>query len=100
MLTVGAIEVVPISDGIGKLPPGYFVNADWSAHQALIGDDGFIDIPIGAFLVRTGDLTVLVDTGLGTFSNPLFETGELPDRLTKAGADPADVDIVVLTHLH
>lgn len=99
-LMVGDIEVTPISDGIGKLPPQYFANADWSAHKALLGPDGMIDIPIGAFLIRTGDVTVLVDAGLGTYSNPLFETGELPTGLAAAGTDPGDVDIVVLTHLH
>lgn len=99
-IVVGEIEVIPISDGIGKLPPNYFVNSDWSAHQALLGPDGMVDVPIGAFIVHTGDLTVLVDTGLGTYSNPLFETGALPDELVAAGTDPADVDLVVLTHLH
>ena len=99
-ITVGDIEVTPISDGIGKLPPQYFLNADWTAHQALLGPDGMVAIPIGAFIIHTGDQTILVDTGLGTYSNPLFETGDLPDQLTAAGTDPADVDLVVLTHLH
>jgi glyoxylase-like metal-dependent hydrolase (beta-lactamase superfamily II) len=54
-------------------------------------------IPVNCALLRTGDATVLVDTGVGpqprTFM-PELET-KLLDEL-----DPADVEVVVHTHLH
>ena len=39
-MRVGDLEVIPVSDGTCKLPPQYFVNADWSAHQDLLGPTG------------------------------------------------------------
>jgi glyoxylase-like metal-dependent hydrolase (beta-lactamase superfamily II) len=85
---------------MAKLPPEYFPNADWSAHAALFDDDGTIHVPIGCFLVRTGDTTVLVDTGLGPEDLDWLVGGQLPDQLSAAGASLADIDVVVCTHLH
>ena len=64
-MQLGELEVIPLSDGVCLMPPEYFPNADWSAHQALFGPDGTMRLPIGCFLVRTGDQTVLIDAGLG-----------------------------------
>ena len=99
-MKIGDIEIVPVSDGRAKLPPAYFVNADWEPHQALIGPDGMVDIALGCFLIRTGDRTVLVDAGIGPIDSPIFQGGALPDRLQEAGAAPGDIDDVICTHLH
>lgn len=99
-MKVGDIEVIPVSDGVAKLPPAYFPNADWSAHQALFDVDGTIHVPIGCFLVRTGDTTVLVDAGLGPLDLDWLVGGGLPGALAAHGVTPADIDIVVCTHLH
>ena len=63
MLEVGQLRVVPVSDGLAKLPPSYFGNVDWERNQALLGPDGTLDMPIGAFLVHTGEQTVMVRGG-------------------------------------
>ncbi len=97
---VGDIEVIPLSDGTCRMPPGYFPNADWSAHQALLGPDGTMRLPIGCFLVRTGDRTVLVDAGLGPLDLDWLVGGDLPAELAAHGVSPADFDTVVCTHLH
>lgn len=99
-MKVGDLEVIPVSDGTAKMPPQYFLNADWSAHQDLIGPDGMVDLALGCFVVRTGDVTVLVDAGIGPYDNPLFQGGKLPGALAAVGVQPGDVDIVVCTHLH
>jgi hypothetical protein len=65
MLEVGGLRVVPVSDGLARLPPGYFGNVDWERHRALLGPDGTLDLPIGVFLVRGPERTVLVDAGVG-----------------------------------
>jgi glyoxylase-like metal-dependent hydrolase (beta-lactamase superfamily II) len=97
---VGELEVTPLSDGTAKMPPQYFVNADFSAHQDLLGPDGMIDVPLGCFLVRSGDRTVLIDAGIGPYDNPIFQGGQLPDALAAAGVARGAIDTVVCTHLH
>jgi glyoxylase-like metal-dependent hydrolase (beta-lactamase superfamily II) len=97
---VGDLEVTPVSDGTAKMPPQYFVNSDWSAHQDLIGADGMVDLALGCFVVRTGEQTVLVDAGIGPYDNPLFQGGKLPGALAEVGVQPGDIDLVVCSHLH
>nr|WP_275889135.1 MBL fold metallo-hydrolase [Desulfobulbus rhabdoformis] len=48
-------------------------------------------------LVETGMQTVLIDTGLGAF-HPF--TGSVLENLKRIEIDPADIDIVLLTHAH
>ncbi|WP_256862463.1 MBL fold metallo-hydrolase [Microbispora sp. GKU 823] len=55
------------------------------------------------YLLRAAGRTVLVDTGIGGAGSPATWAplpGRLGGELTAAGAAPADVDVVVLTHLH
>jgi glyoxylase-like metal-dependent hydrolase (beta-lactamase superfamily II) len=69
-----------------------------------VPDDSAWVLPFNAFLARTPDLTVLVDTGVGPpgGSDPFLQdrAGRLPQLLAAAGVEPADVDLVVHTHLH
>ena len=55
-------------------------------------------IYVQPFLVETGNDLILMDTGLG-FQN---EKGELiiHENIRKAGYDPADVSLVLMSHLH
>ena len=69
-----------------------------------------VQIPITCYLVRTGDATILFDTGVtpravpGLLRNdPLARFGDedlLVHRLDGLGLEPKDVDLVVLSHLH
>lgn len=99
-MRVGEIELVAVNDGEGKLPSSYVLGADWDAHKDLLDADGNFDIALGCFLVRTKDLTVLVDAGLGPVTFPPFRGGDLPANLERNGVKPADVDLILLTHLH
>jgi glyoxylase-like metal-dependent hydrolase (beta-lactamase superfamily II) len=69
-----------------------------------VPDDGRWWLPFNAFLARTAGATVLVDTGVGPpgGSDPFLQdrAGRLPQLLAAAGVEPADVDLVVHTHLH
>lgn len=67
----------------------------------------FVDTRVGvyAYLIRTRSLTVLVDTGVGTGNRHVDRTFEpertaLADALAAFGLTPADVDIIVNSHLH
>jgi glyoxylase-like metal-dependent hydrolase (beta-lactamase superfamily II) len=57
-------------------------------------------LPIGTFVVRTGDTTVLVDAGIGPVDLDWLVGGELPGALAAAGVRREDIDVVVCTHLH
>jgi len=69
-----------------------------------------VQIPITCYLVRTADATVLFDTGLspravaGLLRNDSMarftDADLLVHRLDAIGLAPADVDVVVLSHLH
>ncbi len=51
-------------------------------------------------VVNTGSKLVVIDTGMG-YSKMFGETqGRLPRNLLAAGIDPADVDVVILSHCH
>lgn len=67
-----------------------------------------IDLGCRALLVREDERNVLVETGIGAFFSPelkeRFGVQEsrhvLLDNLAKLGLSDADIDVVVLTHLH
>lgn len=50
-------------------------------------------------LVETGDETVLIDAGFGAAGHG-DGTGQLQERLGRAGVSASDVTLVVLTHVH
>ena len=99
-MRIGDIDLVPVSDGTCTLPQSFYVGLDFSAHQDMVADDGLVHIPVGCFLLRNGETTVLVDAGLGDVDVGWARGGGLPAALRAAGALPGDVDIVVLSHLH
>jgi N-acyl homoserine lactone hydrolase len=69
-----------------------------------------VQIPVGCYLVRTSDATILFDTGLSPRavpgllrSDPLArftEADRLVHRLQELDLAPGDIDLVVLSHLH
>ena len=99
-MQVGDIQVTPVSDGVFHMWKEFFPGADWSGHEDLFDHDGVMDLPIGCFVIRTGDVTVLVDAGFGPFEHRMLTGGLLPSALAAEGVQPEDVDVVVCTHLH
>jgi glyoxylase-like metal-dependent hydrolase (beta-lactamase superfamily II) len=106
---VGDLEVIGIQDGASFVAPGVFGGPDSDAHRSLLGPDGRVELPISAFVVRAGDLTAIIDAGLGDRvvqwepegqGPQRLEGGRLPDELAAAGVDRAEIDLVLLTHLH
>ncbi len=97
---IGDLELVPLDDGLCKLPQEFYVGLDFARHEGMLADDGRVHIPIGCFLLRTGDTTVLIDAGLGDVDVGWARGGDLPAALRAAGSAPEDVDIVVCSHLH
>ncbi len=112
-MRIGALDVQPVLDGMARMPPteAYLMGggevvgrglteADWDPHRSFLADDGMLEMPMGGFLVHSGDRVVLVDTGLGDIRLAAFEGGRLLQGLAAIGVAPADVTDVVLTHLH
>jgi glyoxylase-like metal-dependent hydrolase (beta-lactamase superfamily II) len=109
-LVSGPFEIVPLCDGWDALPlaeevPGRDV--DWDAERRRYpwafppdGAEGWA-WHVHAFLLRSPEGLVLIDTGIGHLGPPRYDvTGRIDDELRTVGVAPDDVDHVVYTHLH
>lgn len=113
-LRVGSAEIIALADGEG---PFFSPRADafpeatatqWA--EADRYDPGAVDaegrwwLQFRAYAVRSDKGLTVVDAGIGPADSPAGSwapvPGVLPDSLAAAGIDPAEVDTVVLTHLH
>ncbi|QNP68978.1 MBL fold metallo-hydrolase [Streptomyces roseirectus] len=104
-LKVGDIDVMVISDGVLPITTSTLATNVPGPELAAWLDEMFLppevcDWPLNVAVVRSGDRTVLVDSGLGTEFPGFPRAGQLAARLDAAGIDPASVTDVVLTHLH
>lgn len=113
--SVGPFEVAPLLDASG---PFFFDRQqafpeatphDWELARAVdpgaFGPGETWHLDFRCFAIRgLRDRLTLVDAGVGPADSPASGwapvPGRLPAELDLAGIDPADVDTVVLTHLH
>ena len=99
---VGAYEVTVLNDGSGALPTKFFSgDAQGSAkllENAFVASKDMAPTTFNAWLINTGDKLILVDTGYSNGAGPA--AGKLPKTLAAAGVNPADIDAVVITHVH
>jgi len=104
-LRVGDIEVLVVSDGLLSLKtPDLATNADPNKVARWL-DDMFLPPdemvwPLNVIVVRSGDRTILIDSGLGQEQPKFARAGRWAQRLEAAGIDLASVTDVVLTHMH
>lgn len=99
-MRVGDISIEAAFDGTAVLMPDMWAGSDWTEHQHLLDDDGRVVVPVGAFVVRTGDRLVLLDAGVGDTHDEMFDGGQLLTSLRALGVDPGEVDTIVVSHLH
>ena len=100
--TLGAAEVIVLSDGVFTLPrslvlpdaPEADVAALFKAHGAALELVAETNVTV----VRSGTTVALLDTGAGPDFMPSL--GKLPDRLDEAGIKSEDVTHVIFTHAH
>jgi glyoxylase-like metal-dependent hydrolase (beta-lactamase superfamily II) len=108
-LRLGQFELDAVSDGQfwidGGTIYGVVPRTMWEKLSPP-DEQNRIALALKCLLVRTGEATVLVDTGIG---NKLTEKerkrhnrgeGTLVAELAKIGVRPGDIDIVINTHLH
>jgi glyoxylase-like metal-dependent hydrolase (beta-lactamase superfamily II) len=111
--TVGDATITSVVEDQIDIPVGLLfpeaTPADVERHPWLVPDwadaDGNIGLRTQAFVVEVDSITVLVDPCVGNGKTrwlPVWNMLETPfmDRLADAGFVPADVDLVVHTHLH
>lgn len=102
---VGDIEAIVISDGVLS-PPSESMSTNASAEDRNAWLDGMFldhdvfDWALNTLVVRSGNQTILVDTGIGLQVPDFTRAGRFGQRLQAAGIDLAEVTDVVLTHMH
>jgi glyoxylase-like metal-dependent hydrolase (beta-lactamase superfamily II) len=113
-LRIGPTEIIALADGEGPFfspraeafPQA--TAAQWA--EADRYDPGAVDtegrwrLQFRAYAIRGDKGLTVVDAGIGPADSPASSwapvPGALPQSLAAAGIDPAEVDTVVLTHLH
>lgn len=107
-MTLGSFELTAFSDGTYPLDGGAFFGVVpkvmWSRKMEA-DDRNYVTAGLNSLLIRTGDQTVLVETGMG---NKLSERmvkfygqpAKLIDNLAEGGVAPEEIDIVINSHLH
>jgi glyoxylase-like metal-dependent hydrolase (beta-lactamase superfamily II) len=101
---IGDVAITPVWDGtldaniegVRGLDPGV-ARELIAAERAVTGWDPLV-LPVRAFLVTRGSRKMLVDAGSGTTKGPSM--GLLPASLAKLDVTPADIDALVMTHIH
>jgi glyoxylase-like metal-dependent hydrolase (beta-lactamase superfamily II) len=112
--TLGPTTVVALHDGEGtffqpreeafpQVGTELWARADERDPGAVTADGQWL-LRFRCFAIRHGDHVTLVDTGIGPAGSLASSwapvPGRLPESLAAAGIDRADVDTVVLSHLH
>src|SRR3954469_13050027 len=109
-MQLGDVTVTPLSDGAFKLDGGAMFGVVpkplWEK-RAPADPRNRIALGLRPLLVRTPQHTVLIDAGVGDKMSAKeadiygFERAEALDHsLARAGVTPADIDVVIATHLH
>lgn len=105
---VGNYECTSINDGARTFPmPEKFVvnipkEEALAAGEAAYMPKGMVTVPFNPQLINTGSKLVLIDTGNGVANLEPSKgaVGRTLQNLAAAGADPKNIDVVLLSHLH
>lgn len=102
-LKIGTVTIDSVHDSDLRMDPTFVYPSksmeDWQPYLHLLDDGEYVNT-IGGFLVRDGDLAVLVDVGVGPNPPAPFTSGDFMDSLAALGVNPQDITHVVFTHLH
>ncbi len=69
-------------------------------YRDSLNDRGLCTGAVSCYLIRTPDGLALIDSGIGPRKRKGFPAGHLDQALDRAGVRPADIDLVIHTHLH
>lgn len=94
-----------IQQAVPEATPVKVRSIDWLFPHFATSEGHLLGL-VQSFLIRTGDRNILVDTcnGNGKRRTDIPQWGNLQTgflgRLSAAGVDPEDIDVVAFTHLH
>jgi len=105
---LGNFELTAVSDGTYYLDGGalFGVVPKVMWEKKIAADEkNRITTGLNSIVVRTGEKTILIETGLGNklpekMAKVFGQPGQLLDNLAAAGIAPDDIDIVINSHLH
>jgi glyoxylase-like metal-dependent hydrolase (beta-lactamase superfamily II) len=100
---VGEFTVTAVSDGVLYSNHDVILGVDKEESARLTGVPYGRPLPldVNSFLIRHNGKLILSDAGTGQGLQPVQKNlGKLPDNLRAIGADPAAIDVIMLTHLH
>jgi len=104
-LQIGELDVLLISDGVLPISASTMATnvtptdlAAWLDHMFMPPDT--FDWPLNVMVVRSGDRTILVDSGVGKQFTGFPRAGQATSRLVDAGIDLSFITDVVITHMH
>lgn len=101
-LMLGGFEVTALYDGFIDLDSALLTNTSPQEVQSLLARQFLkgpkVQTAVNAYLIHTGERLVLVDAGAAGRFGPTL--GRIVDNLRAAGYDPAQIDTVLVTHLH
>ncbi|MDJ0827945.1 MAG: MBL fold metallo-hydrolase [Rhodobacter sp.] len=100
--SIGEAVVTAFSDGFLPIGADALIGVTAEEFRTLL-QAAYIDAEahptgVNAYLVETGDSTVLVDAGTGAVFGPGL--GHLAANMAALGVDPGAIDTLVATHLH
>lgn len=107
-ISLGNFELTAVSDGQYHSDGGAFFGVVprslWSK-KVTPDENNLIPVGLNSIVVRTGDHTVLIETGIGNKMPERMvkiygQPAKLLDSLTAAGFSPEDFDMVINSHLH
>ncbi|UFN50370.1 MBL fold metallo-hydrolase [Roseomonas sp. OT10] len=107
---IGGFEATILSDGAIGFPPALMVpeapagEPERLLAERLLPTDRVV-LELNALVVNTGRQLILFDTGMGSSMADVPDavppgTGRLATNLRAAGIEPAQIDLVCLTHAH
>lgn len=98
---IGDVVVTAISDGYIDAPFGALQSIDEADADRILKENFRPSPPrisVNCYLIQVGGRTAVVDTGSGDTMGPTL--GNLFGLLDQCGLSPADVETVLLTHMH
>lgn len=108
MHRLGRFELIALSDGIYHLDGGAFFGvvpkALWE-RKLPANEKNLVPSGLNSVVIRTGEKTILIETGIGNkipekMARIYGQPAQLVENLHAAGIFPADIDIVINSHLH
>ncbi|MCL2459488.1 MAG: MBL fold metallo-hydrolase [Desulfobulbus sp.] len=101
-MQLGQFEITALYDGATHLGAKLLYDAkpadlDRLLARMFVGNPS-MQTAVNAYLINTGEHLVLIDAGAAQLLGPGL--GHVVDNMKAAGYEPAQVDTVVITHLH